>query len=1092
MRSELTSGKEPNNNTPASRIVSSNRINSLNATENKLDTKKSWKKLFKKSQKNKVVESQPQPQPHPHPMTHSQPQHQKTETFTIQTGSMLIRDIPKPEEFLLPKIDSEEPTDQSTIDLTFETPSASSATVESEAVSKFRAILSRKFTRASIPKEKGWVVEVSPAEWDADQSRWKYRILVQRRQFLMPINNQTPKSFTAAFTWRSLADFAWLENALRAEYHGALVLPLLSIAVGTPDLVNAQYEVDAYILKDWLGDVLNGVRGQGELLLNQRSVDLISSEALEAFLYRNADPLLSIPIVQHPKSMSFVPSPSTLDSPWKYSAEKETRESSFVELLCSKPFRRCGMFENLCHGTCVPLDTEKSLKSTGLQRIPVEIMRANCSSRAIGDTTTLEIQDSFVRYDPIEMDSSKLATHYELLEAEHELVEFNRISCLTAMERLRLLKEEESQVAGAWKRFAISLSNLFSYEKEVENSRVGDKKEGRVNMPYRKLSKSTVDESLRVMARQKLERSISSLGVMDVMLGAYVADLTAIEPSMRAYSGAVRQLSRLDDSSLMAQEGPLEVVQKSWSGPIKSLMSLVEPNKHQDRTNSLKSIETTGSTIVGEILPQRRAFEKRVFSNGRMLRESLTTLCRATPIRMARIAYKYFNAEATQATLLSSSAISLRKKINVFDDEILHVIRERQHKNQEVDDKSEKLLVQRLIDIGNSTKFENNQISAQKMQKDVVNNTINSKEQRRRMLRAKAIHMAEERIGKWDSNLALAIMEAAGVDDAEVQVEETTRDLRLVRRHAIGLRENLSRCVEALTVLRSSILYGQYEGMEAVPSEGAQSIKKSRIEFVDRISILFSGGLMYAKKKDQQGNTKSSSHLLQSAGIDMDDPAGWLVERSTKKSRGNCGVVIYGYFNIRDSAIEELLDSLEAELEDYRKRVENIESYVYMQCVGIQLEKHFSKKRAEALTAFEKKTDIQTAINIAQRKRLPLLVQELNAKMEAVVPAGITHTAVKEAKEAHLLSKTLKSEIGHLALRRFQKSKECAMNRVVSLLNLWAKYEETECINDLKVLNKAADEVEKSLKYIDVSSDGLSHFVELKEKKPLKDFLAET
>jgi len=42
------------------------------------------------------------------------------------------------------------------------------------------------------------------------------------------------------------------------------------------------------------------------------------------------------------------------------------------------------------------------------------------------------------------------------------------------------------------------------------------------------------------------------------------------------------------------------------------------------------------------------------------------------------------------------------------------------------------------------------------------------------------------------------------------------------------------------------------------------------------------------------------------------------------------------------------------------------------------------------------------------------------------------------------------------------------------------------------VLNKAADEVEKSLKYIDVSSDGLSHFVELKEKKPLKDFLAET
>ena len=36
-------------------------------------------------------------------------------------------------------------------------------------------------------------------------------------------------------------------------------------------------------------------------------------------------------------------------------------------------------------------------------------------------------------------------------------------------------------------------------------------------------------------------------------------------------------------------------------------------------------------------------------------------------------------------------------------------------------------------------------------------------------------------------------------------------------------------------------------------------------------------------------------------------------------------------------------------LENYHQRLENIESYVYMQCVGIQLEKHFSQQRSESL-----------------------------------------------------------------------------------------------------------------------------------------------
>jgi len=133
------------------------------------------------------------------------------------------------------------------------------------------------------------------------------------------------------------------------------------------------------------------------------------------------------------------------------------------------------------------------------------------------------------------------------------------------------------------------------------------------------------------------------------------------------------------------------------------------------------------------------------------------------------------------------------------------------------------------------------------------------------------------------------------------------------------------------------------------------------------------------------------------------------------------------------------------------------------------------------LTAFEQKTDIQTAINIAQRKRLPLLVQELDAKMEAVA-GGVTHTTVKESKEAHLLSKTTKGDIGDLALRRFQRTKESAMDNIVALMTLWANYEEVTTGKELKLLNKAIDEVEKSLRYIDVSSDGISHMVEVQKR----------
>ena len=130
-----------------------------------------------------------------------------------------------------------------------------------------------------------------------------------------------------------------------------------------------------------------------------------------------------------------------------------------------------------------------------------------------------------------------------------------------------------------------------------------------------------------------------------------------------------------------------------------------------------------------------------------------------------------------------------------------------------------------------------------------------------------------------------------------------------------------------------------------------------------------------------------------------------------------------------------------------------------MECVGVQLEKHFSQRRTEALTgefvvfarkyprdelltilsaAFEKKTDITTAINIATRKRIPGLVDELKSKL-GKFGSEVTHTSVKEAKEAHLESKSIKSELHDLALRRLHRARETSTERVIELLKVWMK-----------------------------------------------------
>ena len=79
---------------------------------------------------------------------------------------------------------------------------------------------------------------------------------------------------------------------------------------------------------------------------------------------------------------------------------------------------------------------------------------------------------------------------------------------------------------------------------------------------------------------------------------------------------------------------------------------------------------------------------------------------------------------------------------------------------------------------------------------------------------------------------------------------------------------------------------------------------------------------------------------------------------------------------------------------------------------------------------------------------MPLLVNELQAKLEDV-GADVSHTTVKEAKETHLESKTLKGELHDLAVRRLTRARETSTERVIALMALWSKGEHTICVSEL-------------------------------------------
>lgn len=861
-----------------------------------------------------------------------------------------------------------------------------------------------------------------------------------------------------ASTFRSLADFAWLEQALLQEYAGGLLLPSLSISLGVPDLDHAQHEVEPLLLQQWMSDILHGLRGQGELWFRPEKhvVELLSSESMEAFWYRTAGPLSESVLLDPmtPANNNNAKNNYANNTPRIGNAEDPDSPQG------NSPWSKWAV-PDLCTG-CQPsdLDTVNGNNNNGnnnnnttnilpkKKKTILKLGMVQCASRALGDAESLDVQDSFVEasttFDKgFQPSSSSLAIHSELVHAEKELCWNWRTRALTSMEKLRILQEQEKHVGSAWKRFAISVSNLFSYEKDVESARLGDSKARReLQMPYRKLQKSAVDDCLRILARSKFERSTPALDSVSGMLAAFVADLSSVQPSVEAYWQGVQQLSLTQRQLFLQQQQQQQKNAASKNSAASTTPSMAPQSLADQIQATLTQVQKlAGATVSSqndadadsqalqqhqdEQMQQRvQTMEYRILQNEALLKDSLTGLCKATLVRTSRMAYRYFNVEAMQTAMLHSAAVAMRQKISVASKESLAKMIHRHSQETKEDHATELALVQRIVNLGNIKKFSDSDDNTEVVDGFEIDTDVDNEQAHRAKLRDGCLMQCRERIGRWDAKLALAIMEAVGVNDANVRVEETTRDLRMVRKYAIGLRENVQRCSEALDILRMSILQG-----------GLGDIRDIRHDFMSELQTIFSA--TYPGNSNPSTPMKKSESpsrgILSAAGINLTDPAGW-----TRMQKGSCGESCQTYTDCREAGTEWLLQSLGELLKEYNQRVESIESFVYMECVGIQLEKNFSQSRATALASFEKKTDITSAINIATRKRMPMLVQELQTKLEAVDP-NVSHTTVKEAKEAHLESKTLKGELHELSVRRLTRARETSTERVIALMAVWAK-----------------------------------------------------
>jgi hypothetical protein len=748
---------------------------------------------------------------------------------------------------------------------------------------KVKGALSREVGRkrlSAAPNEQ-WFVQVGEPKWDDKEGRYKYKInLTKNEGATESIDSITSKSsFYEATATRSLQDFVWLERALRAEYHGALITPLLSLTiyfatvadapvgeeimdagrksspVGRPlgmswdatnatsqsikflgDILDQNETVNKDVLANWLSDVINGVRGDGEVALRY-DVDILQSEALETFLFRHADALNGVSPNELGTNQKRASSLGGFDlfSFIGESVGDGCYNNSMLSLgdVIRTPF---ACLDIACAGADdrknSPRRGSRKMYSSGATGVP-----------GLNDSSILSESD----FDDAWLLTStpNSAAHSELLEAERDFIVYSIKTLSDGIARVQSLMKHEDYVGQCWFNLATAMSGLFSVEKDIETAHIGDHiKSNKKKQPFRKLRKSAVSEVLQGLAQGKIDRARPGLILLGSMLSAYYTDLNSVVPSFKEYVDAIRQLHELDEACSIKDE-------KRNASPFDQLKSFIINTYQSNEISPRCTMEDEVKTIGSLDTRNSKALQRRLLSNEKMLKQSVTLLCRESALRAARMSWWYFKTEAKQAANVHATAVALRQALSIDADAAIAMKERRYDEDETKDNAAEIDLVKRILDLGkNNFSLSHNESS---FESSPSSETIQA-----------VMNMAIDQVGRWDAKTTQTILEAAGVEDAEVTIDETSRELRHVRKYAISLRENVEKCLEAVSALAA-----------VWNPDSDVRISKSRREFWAVMSTIFSGKM-----------SKDSRHarVLAIAGIDTQDRGGWLGIKSDKES----------------------------------------------------------------------------------------------------------------------------------------------------------------------------------------------------------------
>jgi hypothetical protein len=370
----------------------------------------------------------------------------------------------------------------------------------------------------------------------------------------------------------------------------------------------------------------------------------------------------------------------------------------------------------------------------------------------------LQARDFFTSFEPRVEPSPAL----EMIETQKYLTFFHREYALQVLYRLRLLMEHELIISAAWKRFAISLSNIYACERDVDKATSGlgeEEEELSETAPVDRLSKSELDDALRIYVKQKAERAVPSLRLLSQAVYTHYMDLCSMETS----------LISMDLASTLGEDS----------------------RSVEDKSPAQENIHLMQSRL-------------------RRVNQSMN-------IRTARMAWTFFHTEARHAELLHTAAKTLhnRLKNNIC---ILPVQDHEEEVRNQLED-----IVRRMLQLakprrhqssGNHSISGGNSVSSrsysrrlEEEENESIAETSHSvfDENHHRMVE-ETLRLLHDCGGIWDKNVAEIILKNSGVTDINENMDQLSSNIKIVSKLSQNLRQSITRCYDALSLLEKCLI----------------------------------------------------------------------------------------------------------------------------------------------------------------------------------------------------------------------------------------------------------------------------------------------